>query len=729
MADAEEKTKKKEKKKKRSFPSQVGSAEKQTEEVAAARGGRAITSQSCWEMGAQDGEAYMLFSSVDQDNEELEARHFRCVLCARFRGKETVVKATNGQSNLWAHLASAHGLEKKKKNEAPATKKQVKGQSSIDSYGRISDMDARRAAVKYIIRRAEPFSLVESDAFLEYTQVVSKRQNLKLVTRNTVKEDILAMANVCSQRLMKFITVEVPASLSVEKLRIHLTADGKKVKHKPMYDILVSFWGGKKCITFPLEVSPIAGKSEEDRAAWVKRALQKKKIPLEWVISFTGDEGEAGIVRFLGDWITFIPDPPHRFSTVAKHGLRNSGLVKKKGDDKPLFLDKTQEMALYVTNRYEVYAYYDQKASEVAFFVGGRKARVLQTLSSTRFLAAFFVGATFVQNEALLLDLIRHAAAQEKDVWKKLPLDEDDVKRMIPIWKDVCLVMQELNSVSERLSGSVYCTVAEILPAVVLTKARVYTMLHLRDSPFVTSEGRRFAEELYKAFGVKFEEDFNNKLLCAACIFNPLVRDFNPAWLLPTLMEARRTMTKEGKERFLTLSQRQSVWSVLHKKLGEKMVLNTIEYLYELTDGDLQLELDLNPDLRRAKEPLPQREATEGSREWLKMTLLGKAVLNYVTHDRYEMVGVTDDMDLYAFWQNCTTWKSLKPFALDILCAFGSSVDSERLWKSTGMDHSKARAALGLEVGATQTWLREMDKLSRRHDLGLLFGIDFLWKD
>jgi len=39
MADAEEKTKKGEKKKKRSFPSQVGSAEKQTDEVAMARGG------------------------------------------------------------------------------------------------------------------------------------------------------------------------------------------------------------------------------------------------------------------------------------------------------------------------------------------------------------------------------------------------------------------------------------------------------------------------------------------------------------------------------------------------------------------------------------------------------------------------------------------------------------------------------------------------------------------
>ena len=96
----------KEKQKKRSFPTAIGGAEKRTEALSVAKGGRALTSQSSWENGAQDGEAYMLFSFVDASDKELPSRHFRCVLCARFHGKESIVKAENGQSNLWAHLSS-----------------------------------------------------------------------------------------------------------------------------------------------------------------------------------------------------------------------------------------------------------------------------------------------------------------------------------------------------------------------------------------------------------------------------------------------------------------------------------------------------------------------------------------------------------------------------------------------------------------------------------------------
>ena len=145
MADVEKKA---EKKKKRSFPSEVGSAEKRADEVVAATGGRAVTSESSWEKGAQSGEAYMLFSSVDEQGDALPPRHFRCVLCARFGGKEVIVKSEKGQTNLWSHLSSTHGLEKKKKQTATlAAKKHVKGQSSINSYGRVSDLDARDGQV------------------------------------------------------------------------------------------------------------------------------------------------------------------------------------------------------------------------------------------------------------------------------------------------------------------------------------------------------------------------------------------------------------------------------------------------------------------------------------------------------------------------------------------------------------------------------------------------------
>lgn len=52
----------------------------------------------------------------------------------------------------------------------------------------------------------------------------------------------------------------------------------------------------------------------------------------------------------------------------------------------------------------------------------------------------------------------------------------------------------------------------------------------------------------------------------------------------------------------------------------------------------------------------------------------------------------------------------LIPCALEALTAFCASVDTERLWKAAGLEHSDARAALGLEIGSDQTLLREMDK-------------------
>src|SRR5690606_31417538 len=71
----------------------------------------------------------------------------------------------------------------------------------------------------------------EDPAFLELVRTVSKRNNLQLVTGNTVKSDILALASVCTERLISLITVDVPQQLSVQKLRVHLTANGKKMKH------------------------------------------------------------------------------------------------------------------------------------------------------------------------------------------------------------------------------------------------------------------------------------------------------------------------------------------------------------------------------------------------------------------------------------------------------------------------------------------------------------------
>jgi hypothetical protein len=186
------------KKRKRSNFFDLDGAEVQAEELTVDRGGRTLGTERCWEHGAQDGDAFMFFSSVDGKKQDLPARHYRCVLCAHFHNTEVIVKAESGQTNLWSHLVN-HKIEKLKAKAAapPTLKKQATAQSVIETYGRISDKEVRRAAVKLIVQRGQPFSLVEEGSFLDYTRVVSKRQDLKLVTRKTVKEDMKAMAALC----------------------------------------------------------------------------------------------------------------------------------------------------------------------------------------------------------------------------------------------------------------------------------------------------------------------------------------------------------------------------------------------------------------------------------------------------------------------------------------------------------------------------------------------------
>jgi hypothetical protein len=58
--------------------SSIGGAEKPSDELSVGKGGRSLTSSSSWEKGAQDGEAYMLFSSLDAHDKEISIGGTAC---------------------------------------------------------------------------------------------------------------------------------------------------------------------------------------------------------------------------------------------------------------------------------------------------------------------------------------------------------------------------------------------------------------------------------------------------------------------------------------------------------------------------------------------------------------------------------------------------------------------------------------------------------------------------
>lgn len=78
------------------------------------KGGRGARAEGSWEEGADKGDAYQLFSRCNLKGEALDD-FYCCVLCARFLAKETLIKkGINGQSNLWDHLESTHGIARVK---------------------------------------------------------------------------------------------------------------------------------------------------------------------------------------------------------------------------------------------------------------------------------------------------------------------------------------------------------------------------------------------------------------------------------------------------------------------------------------------------------------------------------------------------------------------------------------------------------------------------------------
>lgn len=200
----------------------IGKASRDASELQVVKGGAGKQTANCWEVGAKSGEAYMFFSCKNEKGGDLGEREYRCVLCAHFYGREEIKKAASGQTNLWKHLESVHGIAKHKgKVQTGAVIK--KGQPTLDAMTRISDADAQKAAVKYVIKKAQPFSLVEDASFKEYSQTISKRPDLSLQTRNTVKKAISDMSKVLHQRMTEFIQAAV----------VPVTAGGAPPEERP----------------------------------------------------------------------------------------------------------------------------------------------------------------------------------------------------------------------------------------------------------------------------------------------------------------------------------------------------------------------------------------------------------------------------------------------------------------------------------------------------------------
>lgn len=78
------------------------------------------------------------------------------------------------------------------------------------------------------------------------------------------------------------------------------------------------------------------------------------------------------------------------------------------------------------------------------------------------------------------------------------------------------------------------------------------------------------------------------------------------------------------------------------------------------------------------------------------------------------------------FWKTQSTFRKIKFIALQIHSAFGSAVDTERLWKPASRTLGGTRGRLEHDLGGKQTWLMEIDKAAKRYGLEDVLGLEAL---
>ena len=166
---------------------------------------------------------------------------------------------------------------------------------------------------------------------------------IHFVTRNTVKADIQAMSKECRVRIASLfkesasnlvknsLMALIRGGLGAEavgggRLWIHLTADGKKVKGTPVFNVIVSFGSleesALKRVVFPLEISKLEDKSAKGRATWILTAFRKAGVPTDWLVSLTADEGEVDVCKFLGEHVIFVQQKSKQTNYSTSTALR-----------------------------------------------------------------------------------------------------------------------------------------------------------------------------------------------------------------------------------------------------------------------------------------------------------------------------------------------------------------------------------------------------------------------
>lgn len=153
----------------------------------------------------------------------------------------------------------------------------------------------------------------------------------------------------------------------------------------------------------------------------------------------------------------------------------------------------------------------------------------------------------------------------------------------------------------------------------------------------------------------------------------------------------------------------------MHVSVGAKLVLNSIEYYYQLHPTELDDELVMDPQLAA----LRNQGVLNDNRQWLSRTRMGKVIEGWVAFDRAELTGgdgkpIGFSTDPVLFWSKMTTFRSLKDFAFLALSPSGSSVDNERLWKSTALTIHALRGQLDNDLGGIQVLLRELFRAADR---------------
>ena len=653
------------------------------------------------------------------------------------------VPVGKGQGTLWSHLANVHGIqkcpdeEKKEKKQQKAAAKKPKpegdGEGTLTKFivrGVPAKTPLSRAVFKYVVMAGRPFNTVASAPFIELLKDtlqlsgVSVKSELKLVVPNTMKNWITENAALTREAMKKFWRDNLHEKFFA------ISCDEKKSVYRgvaQMDIVMHTFLRSAKEVRYvsvPLAITEMESKTVEGQIKALKGTLSEHGLAIRWMVSLVADEADRTLAGKLerrpGVGMNYIADVPHRVSTAVKHAAMDSGLMRRANAPAkaapPALFEKTEAVVNAVKSRYGVRQIYNAVRAEDDFKVNNRAVLELTKWSDTRLIGALHAGFRFSINGAVLQETASRSAAQQKinksSSFAKFPHDlTAELDTMVETWKDVSEFAPVLNDMVVTFSADKYPRLSDLFCASLMLKLHVHRWLNENPPRKLCDAALNFARALETALDKKFDEDFNNLVVCAAVLTDVRYRNFDPT-----------SFSVDSPEVGLTMNQ----FAYLHAKVGDKILMNATKMYYELWPDEYDDEATNNPTLKNFLHTMEIRGFALMDDERYKMTRFYKQATAFCALERDQILDSTTGQPITfgtdsIIWQwKSTLFPMLQKLAFATQLVPASQIATERLWKKLGEVVTKKRGKMTVETGNDQVMLKEWWKVgSEVPELGL----------